>query len=169
MSDSIGGIGKFGMNFTPISSYNKLLSNSLGEMNIDSASNSLNEFQNILNDQMSNVQDQDTQVNSIHSGISMDVNRAAFDLNQHVGESSNVSPVAKSANNLSSALGNGLNSLNEKQLAAQTAVETLASGGDISVHDVMIASQKSSLNMQMALQLRNKILTAYNELYQMRF
>ena len=48
--------------------------------------------------------------------------------------------------------------------AAYEAAETFAAGGDISVHDVMIASQKANLTMQMALQMRNRLVTAYNEL-----
>ena len=43
------------------------------------------------------------------------------------------------------------------------AFETFATGGDISVHEVMIASQKSGLAMQMAIQLRNQMINAYNE------
>ena len=51
----------------------------------------------------------------------------------------------------------------EGEKEAETAFETFASGGDISVHEVMIASQKSGLAMQMAIQLRNQMLNAYNE------
>ena len=54
--------------------------------------------------------------------------------------------------------------LNTVQKQAETDFETFASGGDISVHDVMISAQKSSLSMQMAIQLRNRVLNAYNEL-----
>ncbi len=176
MSDSMGGINKFGMNFSPISSYNKVLENNLGSTGMDSANNALNNFDNILNNQMMNMDAQSQNADPFAMGVSMDVNA----VNPHsnsvqkvdsrlITAVSNDSPVSDTANSFGKALSNGINSLNEKQVEAQRAIETLASGGDISVHDVMIASQKSSLNMQMAMQLRNKILTAYNELYQMRF
>ncbi len=76
----------------------------------------------------------------------------------------NLSDSARMARDISSSFSNGINSLNTAQREAEYATETFASGGDISVHDVMIASQKSSLSMQMALQLRNQMLNAYNEL-----
>lgn len=175
MSDAIN---KFGMNYSPVSSYNKLLENGLGSANLDGANDSLNNFQNILNNQMASV-DMQGQQDPFVMGVSMDVG-AKGAINPHsqavqkvdsrmITAVSSDSAVSATASNFSNAIGGGLNSLNTKQLEAQKAVETLASGGDISVHDVMIASQKASLNMQMAMQLRNKILTAYNELYQMRF
>ncbi len=78
------------------------------------------------------------------------------------------SEVANTMNHFSSSFSDGLSNINAKQLDAQGAVETLAAGGDISVHEVMIAAEKANLSMQMGLQLRNKILAAYNELYNVR-
>ena len=49
------------------------------------------------------------------------------------------------------------------QRQSEKDIETFASGGDISVHQVMISAQKSALAMQMAIQLRNQMLNAYNE------
>lgn len=174
MVDSMGGINKFGMNFTPISSYNEIFKNNLSNANLENANDSLNNFQNILDNQMVNVQNQ--QIEPLNTGITMSVNPNDIHFNNSkpvdvssVSSVSSSSAVSNTANSFGKALENGLTSLNDKQVAAQNAVETLASGGDISVHDVMIASQKSSLNMQMAMQLRNKMLAAYNELYQMRF
>ena len=177
MSDSLGGISKYGMNYTPISSYNQLLQNNLGSANFDEANNSLNEFQNILDNQMMADKTQNVGNEQFNLGAAIDANASAISLNTNPIQSENQqiqpvqsgSAVADTANKFSKAFENGLTSLNEKQLTAQNAVETLASGGNISVHEVMIASQKASLNMQMAMQLRNKMLAAYNELYQMRF
>lgn len=81
---------------------------------------------------------------------------------------SSSSDVEKTINHFNSSFSDGLNNINAKQLEAQNAVETLASGGDISVHEVMIAAEKANLSMQMGLQLRNKILAAYNELYNVK-
>ena len=60
-----------------------------------------------------------------------------------------------------------LSELNATQKQAEQDIETFASGGDISIHDVMISSRKSSLAMQMAIQLRNQVINAYNELRNM--
>ena len=45
--------------------------------------------------------------------------------------------------------------------------EDLAMGGATSIHDAMIAAEKAELSMQMAIQVRNRILNAYTELTQM--
>ena len=71
------------------------------------------------------------------------------------------------ASDFKSTLSNSLNELNATQRNAENAIETFATGGDIDVHSVMIASQKASLSMQMAMQLRNKAMQAYQEVYKM--
>ena len=73
----------------------------------------------------------------------------------------------KVANDFKSALSNSLTELNNTQRNAENAIETFATGGDIDVHSVMIASQKASLSMSMAMQLRNKAVQAYQEIYRM--
>lgn len=75
----------------------------------------------------------------------------------------NLSPTAKMAQDIGKGFANGLNQVNAMGKQAEEAFETFAAGGDISVHEVMIASQKSGLAMQMAIQLRNQMLNAYNE------
>ncbi|MDD3237193.1 MAG: flagellar hook-basal body complex protein FliE [Candidatus Gastranaerophilales bacterium] len=178
MSDAIGGIGKFGMNYTPISNYNKILENSLGKTNINGSNDSVNDFQNILDNQISAIEHPNQKPEPINMGITMDVNANAmqFNANQNsdnphlkVASAKESSLVQNTAGSISNAFSNSLNSINNTQVEANKAVETLASGGNISVHDVMIASEKASLNMQMAIQVRNKMINAYNELYQMRF
>lgn len=71
------------------------------------------------------------------------------------------------ANNFKSALSNSMNELNATQRNAENAIETFATGGDIDVHSVMIASQKASMSLSMAMQLRNKAISAYQEIYKM--
>lgn len=61
----------------------------------------------------------------------------------------------------------GLTSVDNARKAADDAKMTFAMGGDISVHEVMIAAQKASLSTQMAIQIRNRILNTYTELSQM--
>jgi len=68
------------------------------------------------------------------------------------------------ADKFSDVLGNYLNNVNEKNRAAEKAVETFASGGNIDMHSVMIASEKANLSMQLAVQMKNKLLQAYQEI-----
>ena len=62
----------------------------------------------------------------------------------------------------------GVTNLSGVQKEAEDAMETFAAGGDISVHEVMIATQKSTLAMQMAIQLRNQMINAYTEFKNLR-
>ncbi|MBR1908128.1 flagellar hook-basal body complex protein FliE [bacterium] len=65
------------------------------------------------------------------------------------------------------AVSSSLNDVNNKRLIADAAQEEFAMGGDVSVHDLMIAQEKASLSMQMALQTRNKLISAYTDIKNM--
>ena len=80
----------------------------------------------------------------------------------------NKSDMENMADGFGKAFSEALNSVNNSQNAAYEAAETFAAGGDISVHEVMIASQKANLTMQLALQMRNKLVAAYNEINNVR-
>lgn len=43
-----------------------------------------------------------------------------------------------------------------------------ALGGDVDLHDVMIASEKASVSMQLTMQVRNKLVEAYQEMMRMQ-
>ena len=52
---------------------------------------------------------------------------------------------------------------------AQSAVTGLLSGQGVEVHEAMIATQKSELAFELALQVRNKAVSAYQQMMQMQF
>lgn len=68
---------------------------------------------------------------------------------------------------IGSSLGSGLDAVNKAKLEADRMQEDLAMGGATSIHDAMIAAEKAQLSMQMAIQVRNRILTAYTEINSM--
>ena len=43
----------------------------------------------------------------------------------------------------------------------------IAMGGSTSIHDAMIAAEKASLSMQMAIQVRNRLISAYTDITSM--
>ena len=53
--------------------------------------------------------------------------------------------------------------------AAQQAVTGLLSGQGVEVHDAMIATEKADLTFQLALQVRNKAVAAYQQMMGMQF
>ena len=58
----------------------------------------------------------------------------------------------------------GLNSVNSLKLEAERMQEDIAMGGSTSIHDAMIAAEKASLSMQMAIQVRNRMISAYTDI-----
>jgi len=62
-----------------------------------------------------------------------------------------------------------LEQVNSLQQSAESAVEESLVGGDVSEVEAMTAVKKADLSLRMMLQIRNKLLEAYNEIQQMRF
>lgn len=62
----------------------------------------------------------------------------------------------------------GLKQVNSAQQEANRAVETLATGGDVNPAEVLTAVQKADLAFRMMMQLRNKLVQAYEEVQNIR-
>jgi flagellar hook-basal body complex protein FliE len=58
--------------------------------------------------------------------------------------------------------------VNQMQQEADQAVEKLAAGGDVSPAEVLTAVQKADLAFKMMIQVRNKLVDAYNEVQAIR-
>lgn len=57
--------------------------------------------------------------------------------------------------------------VNHKQLESDKMTQKLILGGDIELHDVMIASQKASVALNATMEVRNKVIEAYQEIIRM--
>ena len=68
------------------------------------------------------------------------------------------------ADKIGSALSDSLNAVNNAKLTADRMQEDIAMGGPTSIHDAMIAAEKATLSMQMAVQVRNRIISAYTDI-----
>ena len=137
-------------------------------INLNQFDNSINKFnQNFSTQFDSSSASFDEVFNSFNANQMQPMQASAT---QYVGMDSinaskieNLSPTAKMASDIGAGFKNGLSEVSNLGKQAEEAFETFATGGDISVHDVMIASQKSGLAMQMAIQLRNQMVNAYTE------
>ncbi len=69
----------------------------------------------------------------------------------------------------SNALSNGINNLNGLQKNSEDITSQFAAGANIDVHTVMIAAQKAHLSLELATQLRNKMINAYKEITKLQF
>lgn len=152
-----------------VGNYNKIFNLQLQQTNQGLESLNAQPFENIL---AQKTQEASNATPVMNSGIQMNVGLENMGIEvqheQQQKDVSKMSPVEKTAHDFSNAFGDTLNSLNQSQIDAHNAAETFASGGDISVHDVMIATQKANLTMQMAVQTRNRIINAYTELNNIR-
>lgn len=71
------------------------------------------------------------------------------------------------ATQMGNAFSDSLNSINDKRILADKMQEDIAMGGSTSIHEAIIAAEKASLSMQMAIQVRNRLLTAYTDITNM--
>jgi len=72
------------------------------------------------------------------------------------------------ADTFSTVLKDSINKVNTLQTDADKAIEGLASGQVNNVHETMIAIEKANLSFNMMLQVRNKLLSAYEEVMRMQ-
>lgn len=61
-----------------------------------------------------------------------------------------------------------LGEVNNMQLEAEKTTEAFIKGDDVDVHEVMIKTEEAKLSLQLAVQVRNKLLEAYQEINRMQ-
>jgi flagellar hook-basal body complex protein FliE len=65
------------------------------------------------------------------------------------------------------ALGRSLEEVNKLQLGADQAVQGLARGDQKDIHTTMIAMEKADISFRLMMQVRNKVVAAYQEISRM--
>lgn len=156
--DFLGGVE--GMNFSPISNYNNYIKNNKS-FDIDTTSM---DFESILKNQTNSMQN----VMQIQGEIQVNANLEDIAAQAGVQSVDNQNSAGAFMKSLSNSINGSLNSVDATVKAADKAQEAMAMGEDVSVHDVMIAAEKAALSMQMAMQLRNKLMNAYTEINNVR-
>ncbi|GAA0107096.1 flagellar hook-basal body complex protein FliE [Clostridium tertium] len=73
-----------------------------------------------------------------------------------------------SEKNFQSALKDSLDKLNEKQINADNITNDFISGKDVEVHEMMLSMEESKMSLQLAIQVRNKVVEAVQELTRMQ-
>jgi len=76
--------------------------------------------------------------------------------------------VAPPSGNFGEWLGKEVTQLNQVMLAAESRLQDQAAGRTQNLHEVMIAMEEARLSLQLAMQIRNKVLDAYQELMRMQ-
>jgi flagellar hook-basal body complex protein FliE len=65
-------------------------------------------------------------------------------------------------------LASSMAAVNQQQNDAQTAVNQFLNGDSIELHSVALAGQRADLSMDLFLQVRNKVLSAYQEIMKLQ-
>lgn len=64
----------------------------------------------------------------------------------------------------SNVISDAINKVNEAQINADNKVEALINGEDVTMHEVMLSMEESQLSMQLLIEVRNKVVEAYQEI-----
>jgi flagellar hook-basal body complex protein FliE len=74
----------------------------------------------------------------------------------------------KTNTNFQEMFSKALNEVNNAQKESDKLTNKLITGEEQDIHQVMIASQKASLSLQLTTQVRNKVVEAYQEVMRMQ-
>lgn len=88
------------------------------------------------------------------------------------GKIANKSPLAGSAQNVAEGMGkaleNAVHNLDKSQKSADAGIEQLVAGEPVDLHQVMLQMEESMVKLNLALQVRNKVIEAYQEVQRMQ-
>lgn len=68
------------------------------------------------------------------------------------------------SNNFSEILKESLDGLNEKQVNSDNITNDFIAGKDVEVHEMILATEEAKMSLQLAIQVRNKVVDAIKEL-----
>lgn len=83
------------------------------------------------------------------------------------GRSSETQSATTGATDFAQVLQNSIEQVNQTQQQAQDMAANFAAGDSSNLHEVMISLQKANVSFQEMVQVRNKLVTAYNDMMNM--
>jgi flagellar hook-basal body complex protein FliE len=84
------------------------------------------------------------------------------------GAASTVGPNGHSGGSFLGSLKDAIAQVNEVQLDASQAVDKFVTGESENVHQMMMALQKADVSFQLMMQIRNKLVSAYEDIQRMQ-
>lgn len=79
-----------------------------------------------------------------------------------------LSPAGESSPSFGNLLGRLVTEVNDTQVHADEAVKGLISGQNVSLHQAVIATEEANVSFQLMVEVRNRLLDAYQELMRMQ-
>jgi flagellar hook-basal body complex protein FliE len=80
----------------------------------------------------------------------------------------NIQSKGNSSDSFANYFNDALNKVNDMQLQSEQMTNDLAAGKTNNIDQVMIAADKADIALQFTMQVRNKIMDAYNEIMRMQ-
>ena len=100
----------------------------------------------------------------------MAINSVSMAMPTITNESTKINPTVTSAEaqqTFANTLKDAISKVNDQQIQSDTMTEKLINGGNVDLHEVMIASQKASITLNATMEVRNKVIEAYQEIMRM--
>ncbi|NTV14037.1 MAG: flagellar hook-basal body complex protein FliE [Desulfobulbaceae bacterium] len=80
----------------------------------------------------------------------------------------NAAPVKPVGEGFADVLKTAVSQVNDSQVAANSAIEKFQTGETRDLHEVMITMEKADISMRLMMQVRNKVVDAYQEIMRMQ-
>lgn len=110
---------------------------------------------------MSPIEFSSPQIQSLHAQLLSKAGTQATEAVQSPAE-------GEQLNQFTSLMLQSIDHVNAMQQEADKAVEMLATGGDVQTAEVLTSMQKADMTFRLMLQIRNKLMQAYQEINQIR-
>jgi flagellar hook-basal body complex protein FliE len=88
--------------------------------------------------------------------------------NENIGKTSSVTPNAANGPSFKDTLKTFMTDVNDMQNKADESIEKMAAGEITDVHQVMAAVEEANVAFNMMMEIRNKVMDAYQEVMRMR-
>lgn len=87
---------------------------------------------------------------------------------QMVTSQKNPLTTAQSGQQFANLLGNALNQVNQNQIQSDQSAQQLINGTAGNLHNVMISTEKADISLTAAVEIRNKVIDAYQSIMRMQ-
>lgn len=81
-----------------------------------------------------------------------------------IGTAASSAAGTKAPSGFGDALARGIENVSNMQQGADSALAQFAAGGNVQIHEVMAATAKATLGMQVMVEMRNRALEAYQQI-----
>lgn len=90
------------------------------------------------------------------------------DPTQAPGQAGQIGPAQAPSESFGNMLGRMVEEVNTRQNVATDAVHSLQAGGNVSLHQAVIAMEEANISFQLMVEVRNRLLESYQEIMRMQ-